>query len=411
MCKFHAMAFVALLFSVANADRRTVEVRGPADSSDGKLASLTGCAYDGDGIWDKIMASPDAASIRAIPWKDIIDSITNFLNDKETNIGILEKVIDDLNQYEVPKTMSKDLIEALITSSFSAEGSYGSVENARSSSCGKPGKTPRVPFDAMEVAAEKIVALAQHDLSSGGVKSSKADFLNICNTFLAAGNDAFAGYCGALCNKLADVVQRLSDQTSSFEKSIALREKSAEKQQNLKDEQKKMEQCQQAKQSLDKLQKYLESLDVEIEKKHKAVRKAEFDLDVAQHNAADLLKSNHSNVQKAREALAAVTKDENEFVDQTGTAAEVVHRGLRDAEEELFLKHLDERARALTLKGEHQAAHDQKEFLQPMQIKAQKLLTDLEQYQQAAKFYRKAVAKLVSEHQAEIETFLSLGAW
>ena len=42
------------------------------------------------------MASPDVSSIRAIPWKDVADSMTNYLSNEELIVGNLASAIDNL---------------------------------------------------------------------------------------------------------------------------------------------------------------------------------------------------------------------------------------------------------------------------------------------------------------------------
>merc|ERR1719361_1775186 len=78
MYHFRALAFAALL-SVADAARMK-EVHDRFQDPEEKVATETVC--EDDAIWGQIMASPDVGSIRAIPWKEISDSIENYLDNE-----------------------------------------------------------------------------------------------------------------------------------------------------------------------------------------------------------------------------------------------------------------------------------------------------------------------------------------
>jgi len=335
------------LFSIATAARIKTEVHRKLSDPQDTVASVTVC--EDDAIWDKIMASPDVGSIRAIPWKDISESIINYLENEGVIISSLEEEIQKLDDEikkkkaaSVSQMLNDDQIQKLITESLSAEGSYGSVETAKVTACGKPGKKPKVPFDSMEVASESIVPLARPLLSTGEFKSSKGIFIDVCKAFLEAGDDELANYCGEVCSELAEVVQGVSDQHSNNVKSTALLEKTrAKKNLALMEAKKSQGQCQQSKENIEGFQKYLESLDAEIAQRHKVVRNAEAELDSAQwalhtlqeklemqqqlvSDAKELLKGSKGVAQEAAEALETVTKDENQFIEQVGRAKDLV---------------------------------------------------------------------------------------
>lgn len=188
MCPFRALGCVALLFSISMAARMKIEVHEVHSDPKEEPAAVTVC--EDDEIWGKIMASPDVASIRAIPWKEITDSIVNYLNDEDLVISSLEAeiatliaAIDEKKKSEEAEVLGDEQIQELITGSVAVEGSFGSVEIAKSTACGKPGKRPRLPFDAEEVAVDGIVALARPLLSKGEMKSSSQKFLAVCKTF------------------------------------------------------------------------------------------------------------------------------------------------------------------------------------------------------------------------------------
>jgi len=152
MVQFRALGCAALLFSVALAARMKIEVHvGHSDPQE--PATVTAC--EDDEIWGKIMASPDVASIRSIPCKEITGSIVNYLGDEELVISNLEaeiarliEAIEDKRKNEASEMLGDAQIEEIITGSVAVEGSFGSVETAKSTACGKPGKRPRLPFDA-----------------------------------------------------------------------------------------------------------------------------------------------------------------------------------------------------------------------------------------------------------------------
>merc|ERR1719361_1106143 len=345
MYHFRALAFAALL-SVADAARMK-EVHDRFQDPEEKVATETVC--EDDAIWGQIMASPDVGSIRAIPWKEISDSIENYLDNEGLIISNLQSEIQKLQEEiskkqaaAVSKMLSDEQIEELITGSVSSDGSYGSVEIAKVSACGKHRKPHRVPPDHMEVATDGIVAPAKDLLTTGEFKSSKGNFIDVCKTFLDAGDDELANYCGELCVELADVVQGLSDQQSNSAKSTAKLEKQlAQKNLALLEAKTREGQCEQSKSNIEDFQYYLESLDQEIAERHAAVRKAESDLDNAQwalddleeklaeqkqlvSDATNLLTGSQSVVLEAKLSLALVKKVEDQFIEQVGAAKSLV---------------------------------------------------------------------------------------
>jgi hypothetical protein len=346
MYHFRALAFAALL-SAANAARMKVEVHDKFHDPEEKVAAVTVC--EDDAIWEQIMASPDVSSIRAIPWKTIGDSMENYLESEgmiisslQSDIQKLQREISDKKTAAVSKMLSDEQIQELITGSVSSDGSYGSLETAKKTACGKPGKRPRVPADSMEVATDSVVALAKQVLSTGEFKSESGKFLDVCKIFLEAGDDELENYCGEVCAELATVVQTLSDQQSNSAKSTALLERTlAQQNKELLGAKTRLGQCQQSKVNIDSFQTYLESLDVEITERHKAVRKAEADLDDAQWALDDLeqklaeqkqLVSDATSLLTGKEdvvddlviALNTVKKGEDQFNEQIGQAKELV---------------------------------------------------------------------------------------
>merc|ERR1719458_2331062 len=281
---------------------------------------------------------------------EITDSIENYLSDEDmvisnlnAEIAELTKAIEDKKKSEEAEIINDAVIEDLITKSVSVDASFGSVEVAISTACGKPGKRPRLPFDADDVAVDGIVSLAKPLLSTGQVKSSSAKFSSVCKAFLEAGEDELANYCGQLCSKMAAAVQGVSDQHANSRKSTLKLEKSlAEANKKLLDAESRRGQCRQSKVNIESFHSYLETLDKEINEKHAAVRKAELDLDNAQwaledlqsklknqqqlvSEAVDLLTGQQATVQEAREALAAVKKDEDQFIEQIGAAKSLIN--------------------------------------------------------------------------------------
>merc|ERR1719458_480847 len=281
---------------------------------------------------------------------EITDSIENYLSDEDlvisnlnAEIAELTKAIEDKKKSEEAEIINDAVIEDLITKSVSVDASFGSVEVAISTACGKPGKRPRLPFDADDVAVDGIVSLAKPLLSTGQVKSSSAKFSSVCKAFLEAGEDELANYCGQLCSKMAAAVQGVSDQHANSRKSTLKLEKSlAEANKKLLDAESRRGQCRQSKVNIESFHSYLETLDKEINERHQSVRRAELELDNAQwaledlqkkladqkqivSQAADLLTGQQATVQEAREALEAVKKDEDQFIEQIGAAKSLIN--------------------------------------------------------------------------------------
>lgn len=251
---------------------------------------------------------------------------------------------------EVSSAFSDEQIQTLIRNSISTENSFGSVENAVGSKCGKPGNKPRVPFEASTHAKDNIVPVAQPLLSTGEFKSETKKFVSVCKDFLGAKDqDELDNYCVEVCSELAKVVQGLSDQSSNSKKDTTILEKElAEKNKLLLDAQNKRRQCEKSKDNVEGFKSYLESLDAEIVLRHEAVRKAERELDSAQWALNDLeetlktqksklddamkqLKDDTATVKTAKEALAALQKEEEDMVDLIGAAK----RNLAELREEL----------------------------------------------------------------------------
>jgi len=351
----HAVASAAVLFLVATASRVEVNLTGKQDSTGqagvevDHLATEPVC--EDDTIWDKIMASPDVNSIRAIPWNEVSSLTVKYLSQKavlianlETEIKKLSQTIKVMKEAKVSQEFNDEQIQSLITQSVETEGSYGSVEDAKNSACGKPGKTPRVPFDALDLATDSIPSFARPLLSTGEHKSLKSQFIDVCKLFLDAGEDQLTNYCGQLCVNLAEVVQGISDQHSNSNQDTAILEKKLnEKQQELIAAKTDKQQCQRSQQTIESFHQYLDSLDQEINVRHKAVRKAEYDLDSAQwaltdledklatqkqmvDDAQNLLEGDATAVVEAKEAFTAVSKDMEQIIEQIGLAKDLLNK-------------------------------------------------------------------------------------
>merc|ERR1711956_64345 len=219
-----------------------------------------------------------------------------------------------------------------------SKGSYGSVEKAKVTACGKPGKRPRVPIDSMEVATNHVREVAQPFLSTGEVKSEKGTFVDVCKLFLEAGDDELENYCVHVCAELAGVVQGVSDQHSNSEKSTAnLERELAKNNKELLGAKTRLGQCKNSKMNIESFQNYLEDLDTEIGKRHDAVRKAERELDDATwalddleqklltqkkavQDANDLAQAWAKELDTGKEKLKGLLKNEQELIEQIGEA-------------------------------------------------------------------------------------------
>jgi len=152
MIHFRVAASAAVLLSFsAMAARMKIEVHDQHIDPGETVAAVTVC--EDDAIWDTIMASPDVSSIRAIPWKEITDSMDNYLSNEGVLVGNLVREIEKLEveiqekkSAKVSQVFSDEQIQQFITDSVEATGSFGSVDGAKTSACGKPGKKTACSF-------------------------------------------------------------------------------------------------------------------------------------------------------------------------------------------------------------------------------------------------------------------------
>lgn len=317
-----AAASAAVFLHAVTAARVEVELhgnRGPDDSE--QIVPVTVC--EDVSIWDQVMASPDVDAIRAIPWKDISNSIDGYLEQEVVLVSNLEKVIENLEleikkrkDAEASQELSDDQIQTLITQTVEQQASFKTLQDAISSGCGKPGRQPRLSPRAHQAAVDKMPDFARPLLSTGEYKSVKSEFMRVCKQFLQAGNNELENYCGQLCVELADVVQGISDQHSNSVKStVELEKKLSEQNAALLAAKTRQQQCEKSKNSIGSFHEYLDSLDADIKSRHEAMRAAEYELAEAQWALDDLLKALEEQKKSVQGAMSLLEGDEENVVE------------------------------------------------------------------------------------------------
>jgi len=347
-----AAASAAVFFHAATAARVEVELHGHRDPNQpaDKLVPVTVC--EDDTIWDKVMASPDMNGIRAIPWKEITESISGYLEQESILAEAWEKEIESLKaeikkkkETEASVELNQEQIQHLISQSLETPESFVSLQNARSSGCGKPGREPRLSSGAYYTTLKKMPDLAKTLLSTGEYKTVKKDFIDWCKDLLEVGDeDEMTNYCGQLCVELADVAQGISDQHSnSVPSTIVLDKKLAERRAELLALRVRQEQCTRSKDNIDNFHEYLDKLDADIKIRHKAVREAERELVEAQWaldglqkqltqqknelgNTLSALEGTQQEVMEAKEALGGLEKDIDVIMKQISKARTLLEK-------------------------------------------------------------------------------------
>jgi len=319
---------------------------------DNPIAPATVCGDEE--LWRMVTANPDVRSIRAIPWADIVRSIDNVLGDQhllisnlESSISSLMRSIGEKEAMHSSQDLTADQVREIIEVCVSAAGSFGSLDNAKITKCGKPRFRPRMPPDAAAVAEAALQSFAQQIFGGGLRRSNKAFFTQVCFHVLGFApqeEDEFGNYCGQVCAGLADVAQLLSDKYSISSGSTALLKAQLwGKKLELSKAMVQHGKCKQSRVNIVGFQEKLSMINGAIQVRFSAVTKAERELVDAQWALIDLqekfqnqaqqtsgaarnLQDARGEVAVAKEALDIVQQHEDQFAEQLGFAKGVVER-------------------------------------------------------------------------------------
>jgi len=347
LCRFLPAA--ALLVRTSLASRLSSRL-SDWNAQAGVIAPITVCGDEE--LWSKMTANPDVRSIRDIPWADILRSIDDVLTDQrvlisnfESSIVSLARSIDAKKAGHNSQDLSADQIRSIIVACVSATGSFGSLDNAKATKCGKPRFRPRMPPDAARVAEDALQSFAQQIFGGGQLSNNRAFFSQVCHHTLGFApneDDELGNYCGQVCAGLADVAQLLSDRYSfSSGNTAALK---AQLRKNKMEHSKAMLQhgkCTDSRVAIVGFQEKLSTLNSYIQVRFNAVTKAERELEDAQwalinlqekfqsqaqqtSDAIRTLQGESGEVAAAKEALNIVQKNEDEFTERLGFSNGVV---------------------------------------------------------------------------------------
>jgi len=261
-----------------------------------------------------VTANPDVRSIRAIPWADIVRSIDNVLGDQHLLISNLESSISSLmgsigekEAMHSSQDLTADQVREIIEVCVSAAGSFGSLDNAKITKCGKPRFRPRMPPDAAAVAEAALQSFAQQIFGGGQLSNNRAFFSQVCHHTLGFApneEDELGNYCGQVCAGLADVAQLLSDRYSfSSGNTAALKAQLKKNQMELSKAMVQHGSCKQSRVAIFSFQEKLSLLNSYVQVRFNAVTKAERELEDAQWALINLQEKFQSQAQQTSYAI------------------------------------------------------------------------------------------------------------
>jgi len=315
---------LVLLSSVA-----AISTDDPTDIKGLVSTSVTICGDDY--IWSDIASASGVNGIKGINWKDIEDTMDDFLGDQDTFLEQIDTKIQNLKEEIARKkgeassrTITEEEITELVKKAVEHETSFKSKDNAIKTACGKPGmmmldgnRPNPQGFENGVMVMESIAGeffdgkISQKDY----VESEMKTFTRVCEDslgFQRTGNDKaddLASYCDEMCAELARTVQDVSNMKSPTRKTdVRKLERELQRAETQKAERfAKKKECTDAKTRIFEFQKYLKALAADMAIKHVLFQKAEWALADAQKALLSLtedLEKQSELVDKANKGLS-----------------------------------------------------------------------------------------------------------
>jgi hypothetical protein len=321
MTKVLGLVFLSSVAAISTDD--------PTDIKGLVSTSVTICGDDY--IWSDIASASGVNGIKGINWKDIEDTMDDFLGDQDTFLEQIDRKIQDLKEEIARKkgeassrTISEEEITELVKKAVEHETSFKSKDVAVKTACGKPGmmmldgnRPNPQGFENGVMVMESIAGeffdgkISQKDY----VESEMKTFTRVCEDslgFQRTGNDKaddLASYCDEMCAELARTVQDVSNMKSPTRKTdVRKLERELQRAETQKAERfAKKKECTDAKTRIFEFQKYLKALAADMAIKHVLFQKAEWALADAQKALLSLtqdLEKQSELVDKANKGLS-----------------------------------------------------------------------------------------------------------
>jgi len=321
MTKVLGLVFLSSVAAISTDD--------PTDIKGLVSTSVTICGDDY--IWSDIASASGVNGIKGINWKDIEDTMDDFLGDQDTFLEQIDRKIQDLKEEIARKkgeassrTISEEEITELVKKAVEHETSFKSKDVAVKTACGKPGmmmldgnRPNPQGFENGVMVMESIAGeffdgkISQKDY----VESEMKTFTRVCEDslgFQRTGNDKaddLASYCDEMCAELARTVQDVSNMKSPTRKTdVRKLERELQRAETQKAERfAKKKECTDAKTRIFEFQKYLKALAADMAIKHVLFQKAEWALADAQKALLTLtqdLEKQSELVDKANKGLS-----------------------------------------------------------------------------------------------------------
>lgn len=315
---------LVLLSSVA-----AISTDDPTDIKGLVSTSVTICGDDY--IWSDIASASGVNGIKGINWKDIEDTMDDFLGDQDTFLEQIDRKIQDLKEEIARKkgeassrTISEEEITELVKKAVEHETSFKSKDIAVKTACGKPGMMMldgnRPNPQGFENGVKEMESIAGEFFDGkisqkDYVESEMKTFTRVCEDslgFQRTGDDKaddLASYCDEMCAELARTVQDVSNMKSPTRKTdVRKLERELQRAETQKAERfAKKKECTDAKTRIFEFQKYLKALAADMAIKHVLFQKAEWALADAQRALLSLtqdLEKQSELVDKANKGLS-----------------------------------------------------------------------------------------------------------
>jgi DNA repair exonuclease SbcCD ATPase subunit len=301
----------------------------PTDIKGLVSTSVTICGDDY--IWSDIASASGVNGIKGINWKDIEDTMDDFLGDQDTFLEQIDTKIQNLKEEIARKkgeaasrTITEEEITELVKKAVEHETSFKSKDVAVKTACGKPGmmmldgnRPNPQGFENGVMVMESIAGeffdgrISQKDY----VESEMKKFTRVCEDsleFQRTGDDKaddLASYCDEMCAELARTVQDVSNMKSPTRKTdVRKLERELQRAETQKAERfAKKKECADAKTRIFEFRDYLKALAADMAKKHVLFQKAEWALADAQKALLSLtqdLEKQSELVDKANKGLS-----------------------------------------------------------------------------------------------------------